>query len=141
MIGPPIKIGSFEALAYQDRTSDYMGELFQKDGSPYILQLNDRLRFKVGRGQDIPLILDLLDESPTANGSLIRIVSRGTLGPPDILPAKYFVQFGQGDFATVWPGAYDAEVDVVRAVDGLIDLAEAGVVHVMATLGGNLGLS
>jgi hypothetical protein len=140
MIGTPVKIGSFEVIVYQDRTGDYMGELFQKDYSPYVLQPNDKVRFKVGRGQDIPLILDLLDGSYTVNKSFVQVVSRGTLGPP-AMPASYFVQFGQGDIAGITPGAYDAEVSVVRAVDGLCDLAEPGVVHIIGTMGGNLGLT
>jgi hypothetical protein len=148
MVGPPIKIGSFEYLAYQDRTSAGMGELFQKDGSPFILGPNDQLRFKMGRGQDIPLILDLLSGSPTAANSYVRIVSAGDLGsPPDIpiTPAKYEVQFAQDDITNVTPGAYDGEVSVVRfdqmRPTGYITLAEQGVVHVIATMGGNVGIT
>jgi hypothetical protein len=130
---------AFELLAYQNRTEVFQGQLFQKDGTPYAMGPFDKLRFKMGRGTDIPLILDILSDSPTAAGSFIQIMSRGQLNPP--LPAQYQVQIAEGDVATTTPGAYDGEVSVVLAMSGLIDLAEIGIVHVIATVGGAITLT
>src|SRR5579864_5546382 len=102
---------SFQIVAYRGRSTDYMGTLSQKDGTPYVLQPADRLRLRIGRGTDV-LFLDLTSGVPSFNGSFIAITSMGTQGPP-AAPASYMVRLTQGDLAEVDVGTYDAEVSVL----------------------------
>lgn len=126
-----------------NRTCLFEGELFEADGStPYVLESNDKLRFKVYRGDNATPVLDLLSGSPLSGGSGIVIDSlgSGTEG------AKYTMTFAQTDIESsdVKRGPYDAELIVVDDSAGASPelrnkFVQFGVVHFLYTGGGNLG--
>lgn len=133
---------SFEIIAPKSRTTDYSGSLYQADGTtPVVLAAADVVRFKLGRGVGATPLLDLT-QSATANGSVVTVTSRGVAATS---PATYTVRLAQADLASIFAGAYDAEVSVVidaeTAPADAIKHVEIGVAHIVGMPGGNQGLS
>jgi hypothetical protein len=125
----------FELTILQTRTEDFSGTLLDSQGEGVAIGETDALRFKLGRAGATP-VLDL-NGTATAAGSVVTVTQRSA-------PASYSLRFAQGDTAGIDPGAYDAElllvVDTETAPDNAAKLVECGIVHVLPSLGGSVGL-
>lgn len=126
---------SFEITIYQGGTLDYDFPLLDANDDAVAIQATDVLRFKVGRGDGVEPVLDLLsgDGKETENGSSVTLTTS---------PASARVRLAQGDTALLNPGIYRAELGLVD--DSETDPADAykpvsqGVVHVIGRMGGEI---
>ncbi|MGE3314009.1 MAG: hypothetical protein AB7O26_02755 [Planctomycetaceae bacterium] len=129
---------SFEIAFARNRTVDKIVRIFEPDGiTPVVLAAADAVRFKLYRRNGAAPLADITSSAPTENGSRIII--------DDLDPATVTLRLAQGDTEPIEPGIYDAEICVVddseTAPADAIKQAEHGVVHILGTAGGDLGLS
>lgn len=129
---------SFEVTLHKNRTSDKTVSIFEADGTTaVVLAADDVVRFKMyRRDQDTP-VLDIDSAADSANGSGI------TLDQLD--PAQVTLRVAQGDTANLDPGVYNAEISVVDNSEvtptDAIKQAESGIVSLLSSGGGDIGLS
>lgn len=137
-----------EISAFSGRTIDFNGQLFQSGGvTGLVLHPADKVRVKIGVTGAVPL-LDLVSGTPTPNGSSVTITGVGqAANPPNVplnVPATYTLHLAQGDLATLNPGDYDLEVNVVDSTDTAPPFSEKvaeshGVFHLIGQQLGNVG--
>jgi hypothetical protein len=129
---------SFEIAFARNRTADKLVRIYEPDGvTPVVLAAEDRVRFKLYRRNAATPLVDVVSTDPTPNGSRLVVDS--------LDPATVTLRLAQGDTAAIEPGIYDAEICVVddseTAPADAIKQAEHGVVHVLGTAGGGIGLN
>lgn len=129
---------AFEVTIEQNRTTDFTVTLKTATGGYLQLAEADKVRYKQGRGTDSP-DLDILSGTATSNSSSVTIDERGD---GEATHCSITVRLAQGDTSDL-AGSYAAEIGVVDAgettpVDALKS-AEKGTVHVIPSLGGNVG--
>jgi hypothetical protein len=123
----------FVLTAVQNRTVEFQVTLFESDETTALaLAGSDVVRFKLGSGSATPL-LDMSSAAPLEGGSSVTIA--------DTDPATVVLRLDQGDL-DFFPGTYDGELLVVDAADdNVVKHVEFGVVHVLASMGGAVGLT
>jgi hypothetical protein len=128
---------SFEIALSKNRTCDTSIAILEADGkTPIVLASTDVVRFKMFRRDQAVPLLDLDTVTPSAAGSGITV--------DQLEPARVTLRVAQADTAVLDLGTYDAEVDVVDDSETLppkaIKLADHGIVHLLATGGGSIGI-
>jgi hypothetical protein len=99
------------------------------------LGASDKLRFKLFRRDQATPILDLLSGTATSSGSVLTITQTASA-------AEATLKVAQGDLASIVPGVYSAELSVVDHADSdLIKDADEGIVTILASGGGSVGLT
>ena len=129
---------SFEVSFPKNRTADKLIRIFERDGvTPVVLAPGDVVRFKAYRRDQAAPALDVDSAADSADGSGIRIDS--------LDPAVVTLRIAQQDTAGLDPGIYDAEVCVVDDSEvspaDAIKQAESGIVVLLGTAGGEVGLA
>lgn len=129
---------SFEISVPRNRTADKIVRIFEPDGvTPVVLVPADGVRFKMYRRDGAQPLIEVVSGLPTENGSRIIVDS--------LDPATVTLRIAQGDTTLLDPGVYDAEICVVddseTAPADAIKQAEHGVVHLLGTAGGDVGLT
>ncbi len=132
---------SFFVRFNKNRTSDDTVTLFETDGTTSItLAATDVVRFKIYRRDQATPLLDLDSDAASANGSSITVEE---LGPSTA--AVVTIRIAQADALLLDPGVYRGEVSIVddseTAPANAIKHAEDGVVTVLGTGGGDIGLT
>ena len=129
---------AFELFFYKNRRSDEVVSLYQDDGTTSAsLQASDVVRFKMYRRDQATPTLDLDSVAATANGSIVTVDELG-LEPT----AQATITVMSADIASVALGPYTAEIVVVD--DSASDeprLVDSGVVHILQSGGGDVGLT
>ena len=130
---------SFEKTIYQNRTADLTFTLYQEDGTTGVaIAATDVVRFKLARGDGATPIIDADSVAASANGSVVTLA---TLTAPAVVD----VRLAQEDLeaADLMPGAYRAEVVLVddseTAPADAAKHVQSGIIHVVGTLGGDIG--
>jgi hypothetical protein len=129
---------SFEFTVTRNRTADKLVRIYEPDGvTPVVLAAADAVRFKLFRRNAATPLVDVVSTSPTASGSRLVVDS--------LDPATVTLRLAQGDTASIEPGVYEAEICVVDDSEtnpaDAIKQAEHGVVHVLGSAGGGVGLA
>jgi hypothetical protein len=126
---------SFELFFNRNRTSTQSITLEEADGNGLTLGASDKLRFKLFRRDQATPILDLLSGTATSSGSVLTITQTASA-------AEATLKVAQGDLASIVPGVYSAELSVVDHADSdLIKDADEGIVTILASGGGSVGLT
>lgn len=126
---------AFELFFNRNRTSTQSITLYQADGGGLTLGGSDKLRFKLFRRDGATPILDLVSGTATSSGSQLTITQTASA-------AQATLKIAQGDLATVAPGVYSASLSVVDHADSdLIKDADEGIVTILASGGGSVGLT
>jgi len=124
-----------ELFFNRNRTSTQSITLYEADGNGLTLGASDKLRFKMFRRDQATPVLDLLSGTATSSGSLLSITQAASA-------AEGALKIAQGDLASVLPGVYSYEISVVDHADSdLIKDADEGIVTIMASGGGSVGLT
>jgi hypothetical protein len=126
-------MSGFENAIRKKRTRAFTVTLFESDGSTaVIIAAADRVRFKIYRGDDEDPYLDILSGVAAPGGSTVT----PTPGTNSVA-----IVIRQGDVERLAPGAYDAEILLVDQSDtNAAKHAETGVIHILESGGGNIGL-
>jgi len=129
---------SFEASVTRNRTADKKVRIFEADGTtPVVLAAEDVVRFKLYRRDQSDPVIDVDSAADTPNGSGIQV--------DQLDPAEVTLRLAQGDTAPLDPGVYDAEICVVDASETnppqAIKAVESGVVYLLPSAGGDVGLT
>lgn len=127
----------FTIHIFKSTTREYTLDLFEDDGTTEsILQAEDEVRVKIGRGGDTP-DLDLSSFEELAGGSTIAF----TAGSNDAI-----IKLRQADVRSIEPGAYDCQILVVdnsqhvgTPQEDVVKHAEQGVCFVHPSAGGEYG--
>ncbi len=107
--------------------------LYQEDGGGLTLNVSDRVRFKVYRRDAATPILDIDTIGTLTGGSIITVTQTASA-------AMATLKICQVDIASIDPGAYSCEIDVVDSGDSdLIKSAGRGVLVVFGSGGGDIG--
>jgi hypothetical protein len=127
-----------------NRTCDELFKLYQANGKPAAIAANAVPRFKLAAKDDDPTpLLDIDSVTPLAGGSIITVISRGTI---NVDAAVVQVRFAQGDTAGLAPrDDYFGEIGVVDSAEtnpaNAFKRAGYGVVIIKPSPGGNVGLA
>lgn len=113
---------SISITHYKSRTCAYDITVTDSDGDAVTLAGGDKVRLKLWREDDSPL-LDLVSGTPSANGSSVTAAN----------PTRFTLH---QDDATWTPGIYSIEVAIIDAGDGLIRHADSGVFVLHKSPGG-----
>ena len=130
---------SFEWTIYQNRTAKRLVNLFESDGTTGVaLASTDVVRFKMGRRIGSTPDLDLDTVAATTNKSGVDVVTSPA-------PARVRVTLAQADLTSLVPGVYNAEVIVIddsepSPADAAL-VASIGVVNIIGSMGGDIGLT
>lgn len=127
---------AFATTLTKGRTSYDTITLFESDGTTGVaLAATDVVRFKMyGRDGSTPY-LDIDSAADSANGSGITVDQLASA-------AVATLKIAQGDTASLVPGVYRAEIIVVDDSDSDFALhVESGVVYLLSSGGGDIGLS
>lgn len=132
----------FEIFVHRGGTVDWRGNLYEVDGTTgIILAATDKVRVKIGRGDQTTPDLDILSGTPTANSSSVTIDSVGSA----TAAAQYTVRLAQVDTALLTGAVYEGLVAVVddsetAPADAFI-VVEYFVLHVLPALAGTKTLT
>ena len=130
---------SFEIKAYANRTVDFTVTLKTNSGGYLQLQASDVVRVKVGRVGTVELDLD--SAAASANGSSVTV---DEVGDGSATHASVTVRLAQGDLDGM-QGTYDISVSVCDDSEtspvNAIKCAEVGVLSVIPTMNGDIGLT
>lgn len=127
---------AFQQTIYKGRSVKITVTLYQSDGTTGVaLEATDVVRVKIyKRGQATPSV-DIDSVGASANGSVFTIDSISS-------PANGTLTVAQGDTSNLDPGVYRCEISVVDDSDSdRIKHAESGVIYLVDTGGGDVGLS
>lgn len=133
----------FEIFVHRGATVDWRGNLYESDGTtPIVLASTDKVRVKVGRGDQATPDLDILSGTPTSNSSSVTINNVGVAGTT---AAQYTLRLAQADTALLTAPVYEGLVAVVddsetAPADAFIGV-EYFVLHVLPALAGSKGLT
>ena len=109
---------------YKTRTCAYDITVADAAGAAVILSTSDKVRLKIWREDDTPL-LDLVSGTPSDNGSSVTAAN----------PTRFTLH---QDDAAWTPGIYSIEVAIVDGGDGLIRHADSGVFVLHKSPGGSI---
>ena len=128
---------SISLTAHHNRTSDYILDLFEANGTTVIsIAATDVIRIKIGRCRGEVPDLDLDSVGATANGSIVGF----TEDTNDVT-----LRLAQGDLNDMTPGTYCMEILIVddseSAPDDAIKHAQDGVLHLIGQMAGDIGTS
>jgi len=130
---------SFESKAYAGRTLDLTVTIKTDSGGYLQLAADDVVRVKIGRVGAVALDLDSV--AATANGSVVTV---DEVGDGSATHATVTVRLAQGDL-TGLRGTYSMEILVVdnseTAPADAVKAAEIGVLHIIPTQDGDVGLT
>ncbi len=130
---------SFEVKGHAARTTDFSVSIKTSSGGYIQLANDDVVRVKLGRSGTVALDLDSV--AATANGSRVTI---DETGDGSATHNSSTVRLAQGDTEDL-AGAYDCEVLLVdnseTAPADAIKAAEYGIVHIIRSLDGDVGLT
>lgn len=113
-----------ELVLYRRRTAETEVTVFSPDGTATLFSSGNVMRIKIGRPGETPLLdLDSIAASPA--GTTVEAAN-----PSD-------VRFAAADVTTLPPGTYEMEASI-WAGDHLRN-ATPGIVHVIDTMGGDVG--
>jgi len=126
-------MSGFLILQNKNRTKDHQVTITDANAAAIVLQADDAVRFKIGRGTGTPSF-DLDSKNATANGSTITFTAGKNVAT---------VRIAQDDLTDLEPGAYDCEVAVVdnseTAPANAIKTADAqGTFVLLRTQGGDV---
>lgn len=126
---------SFELFFHKNRTGYQSITLYEADDNGLTLAANDEVRLKVYRRDQATPLLDIDSIGALAGGSLISITQTASAATATLLVA-------QGDISAAALGSYSAELSVIDSADSnRIKVAEQGIVHILGTGGGDIGLT
>jgi len=125
----------FEVFVIRGRTSYDVITLYEADDNGLTLNSGDVVRFKAWRRNAATPDLDIDSAAALSGGSVVQVNQTASAAVVTLLVA-------QGDTEGLGVGAYDAEVSVVDSGDSnRIKVAEQGILHVLDSGGGDLGLT
>lgn len=133
----------FEIFVHRGGTVDWQGSLYESDGATQVvLASTDKVRIKIGRGDQATPDLDILSGTATSNSSSVTIDNRGTAATT---PAQYTLRIAQADSVLLTGAVYEGIVAVVddsetAPADAFIPV-EYFVLHVLPSLAGSKGLT
>ena len=121
--------------ARKNRTQDFTVTLFEADGeTAVVLAATDEVRFKAYKRDGDTPILDIDSIAALSGGSVLTI---DTLNP-----ASVTLRIAQGDIDDVTLGTYRFDIGVVDDSDSdLLKHAESGILRILESGGGDIGLS
>lgn len=131
-----------DAVCVVGRLEEYTFEIYQADGkTPEGIAVDDVVRFKLADAVGGAPILDLSNNGPTANGSVVVI---DALGQSGVAPAKGRVRLAPGDTAGLSAVRRYWELNLVdnsetNPADAIKPICR-GVLICWASQGGNTGL-
>lgn len=111
-------------MAYQNRATTEEIDLLKANGDPITLAANDKVRVKIGRGQQLPL-LDIVSGTNLGGGTSVTKANPAVLSlyPADLAAAN------------IPPGVYDIEAIVIDSADSdRAKIADEGVFVLSGTM-------
>jgi hypothetical protein len=140
---PDISQNWGEKICYAGRTEDFAWSLYDRDGEPLAIAVDDHVRFKLAATPGATPALDIDSVGATSAGSVVTIEVRGTAG---VTPASGTVRLAQDDTsgltARKYTGCELALVDNSETAPAdAIKVCGRGTIDLKASPGGDVGLT